>query len=128
MNSRHGPIRVLLIEDEPLDARLVRIQLCPTQPSALDLVHVDTLSGALDLLRTERFDVILLDLGLPDSCGTSALDRLGDATPVIVLSGQEMGELRELVRGRPSTTCLSKCDLEGLPDAVKTAARGAGHA
>lgn len=55
-----------------------------------------SLARALDLLREEP-DVVVADLGLPDSCGVEALRRLRDAdrgVPVLVLTGTESAELR----------------------------------
>lgn len=82
-------LRVLLVEDNPGDAVLVRRELSRAMPQA----HVDTtptLAGALVHLETLRHDVVLLDLGLPDSAGVDGLRRLAYACPeipVVVLTG-----------------------------------------
>lgn len=87
-----NPIAVLLIEDNPGDARLVREWLKVAPAHTYRLEHVESLTAGLDLLQEDRFDVVLLDLGLPDSHGLDALSRVFDTTPemaVLVLTGQQ---------------------------------------
>jgi CheY-like chemotaxis protein len=66
-----SPLRVLLVEDSPVDAGLIQAIL---RSSSLQLTTVDRLSEALTVLRSTQINVILLDLNLPDSHG---LDTLG---------------------------------------------------
>ncbi|TMQ60147.1 MAG: EAL domain-containing protein [Candidatus Eisenbacteria bacterium] len=83
-------MKVLLVEDSDADARLVREMLRETQRSNVDLVHAWKLGEALNLLRSESFDVVLLDLGLPDVMGLDALAPVQAAVPdipIVVLSG-----------------------------------------
>ena len=86
-----GPIRVLLLEDSPDDVALFRRGIEMT-PSGFDCVACGTLAEGLTALAGGRFDVIVVDLGLPDSNGRTTLLRVqehsGDA-PVVVLSGEE---------------------------------------
>jgi diguanylate cyclase (GGDEF)-like protein len=88
MDKKH--IKVLLIEDSPGDARLIKEMLMEADASRFELEHVDKLSTGLKRLGKEGFDVLLLDLGLPDSNGIQTLEKvLTQATelPVIVLTG-----------------------------------------
>lgn len=85
---------ILLIEDNPGDARLVERRLSRSTYLLLDadvgVTHVRTLDEALDLLETRDFDAILLDLGLPKSQGEQTLKRMSHVVrrvPVIVLTG-----------------------------------------
>ncbi|MDD3610436.1 MAG: EAL domain-containing protein [Halothiobacillaceae bacterium] len=84
--------RVLLIEDEPGDAQLIRWQLLEKGPDAFDVRLASSLTEAEALIERESFrpDVILLDLNLPDSTGVSTVtrcrERLPDC-PVVVLTG-----------------------------------------
>lgn len=84
-------MRVLLVEDNPGDARLVREALTETLPGAdLELVHVQRLEEALARLDAVTFDVVLLDLSLPDSQGLDTLRRLRrheSDVGIVVLTG-----------------------------------------
>jgi signal transduction histidine kinase len=91
-----GVVRVLLVEDNPADVDLIQEAL---EEAALDpaldapplqLEQVDRLSEALDRLRRETVDIVLLDLSLPDSHGFDTfvrLERAAPGTPIVVLSG-----------------------------------------
>jgi len=84
------PTRVLLVEDNPGDARLLREALMEVPSYQFDLVHVERLSQALERLRQERCGVVLLDLSLPDWQGLDNLARVREAAPsvpILVLTG-----------------------------------------
>lgn len=86
------PLQVLIIEDNPGDAELVDIMLAEADPSSYDCHHVLTLDEGVAALQEKSFDVVLLDLGLPDSQGLYTLERLlaaGASIPVVVLSGND---------------------------------------
>ena len=97
-------IQVLLVEDNPTDKMLVEDELAHTTGSQFAVAHVDQLNDALARLGAERFDVVLLDLTLPDSNGFETFVRLHNAapeTPVVVLSGGADGQLAvQAVPGR----------------------------
>lgn len=83
-------LRVLLIEDNAPDARAVRERLTHDAAPPCDCVCVSRLSAALERVGQEHFDVVLLDLALPDSTDPPGMLRaIQDAcdTPVIVLTG-----------------------------------------
>ncbi len=63
------PIRVLLLEDSPGDARLVQEALAENAPGEFVVTWVERLADALARTATEPFDVMLCDLNLPDSSG-----------------------------------------------------------
>jgi CheY-like chemotaxis protein len=82
--------RVLLIEDNAGDARLIRELLAEAGPGAFDLDHADSLSAGVDRLRGPGVDVVLLDLARPDSTGQETFRSVHAAArnlPVGVLSG-----------------------------------------
>lgn len=82
-------IRVLMIEDNPADAATLRVDLQHTATAAFDLQTARTLADGLDRLKAERFDVLLLDLGLPDSKAHETIRRVTEAVPdlpVVVLT------------------------------------------
>lgn len=89
-------IKVLLIEDNPADARLVQEMLRDGHVQSCRLDHVSRLGEGLDLLEREGFDVLLLDLSLPDAHGIESLQAVQDAAPslpIVILSGQKDDEL-----------------------------------
>ena len=85
-------MRILLIEDNPDDALLLHRHLTDAGLHPDGLVVVDSMSVAQPLLSDERFDVILLDLGLPDSHGFDTLRQvlaLAPATAVVIITGSD---------------------------------------
>jgi signal transduction histidine kinase len=86
------PIKVLLVEDSLEEARLLYEGLTEALPANFEMAHMRRLSEALEWLWAERCDVILLDLGLPDSHGLDTL-TLARAqvprVPIVVLTGFE---------------------------------------
>jgi two-component system, cell cycle sensor histidine kinase and response regulator CckA len=85
-------IRVLLVEDNPGDARLFTELVRDTGAGQWKLVHVGRLSAALDRLSREPFDVMLLDLSLPDADGLETLIRAhaqAPKIPIVVLTGHD---------------------------------------
>jgi two-component system cell cycle sensor histidine kinase/response regulator CckA len=90
-------IHVLLIEDNAVDARLVKGMLECDEHGSFTLKHASTLGEGLHFLAPHSvFQVILLDLGLPDADGLQALRRIiplaGDAS-VVVITGYQDEEL-----------------------------------
>ena len=86
------PLRVLLVEDNDGDADLVVEALNEAGEHGAELARVDRLSAAADRLSLERFDVVLLDLSLPDASGLDGLERLRAAAPsapIVVLTGTQ---------------------------------------
>jgi diguanylate cyclase (GGDEF)-like protein len=81
-------LRILLIEDNPGDVRLVREAL-RNFPN-IELISAGQLESGIALLTSETFDGILLDLSLPDSQGMDTvlkLRRSGTEIPIVVLTG-----------------------------------------
>ena len=90
--SPDDPLIILLIEDNPGDARLVKEMLDEGAASAFELLHADQVSTAIPLLESEPVDIILLDLGLPDGTGLDTLIKvhaLAPEVPIVVFSQAE---------------------------------------
>ena len=85
-------LRLLLIEDNPGDARLLRAHLTDTPRFEADVQAARTLGEGLDTLRAGAFDAVVLDLGLPDATGTEAVQRISEAVddrvPIAVVTGR----------------------------------------
>jgi signal transduction histidine kinase len=82
--------RVLLIEDNPDDACLLREALNDAGQTHIELVHVASLQDAAELIREQSFQLILLDLSLPDSHGIDTVLRVQreiPSVPIVVLTG-----------------------------------------
>jgi len=91
-----GKLRILIVEDNPADADLIREMLPQTDSLHFQAESVHRLSGALARLERRDIDLVLLDLGLPDSQGLPTFHALRKAAPdipVIVLSGNDDQDL-----------------------------------
>lgn len=83
-------IRILLVEDNSGDARLMDMYLQRTYGDFYSMAITPLLTHALTLVNEESFDVVILDLSLPDSSGLETFKRMYDhspKTPIIVLTG-----------------------------------------
>ncbi|HEY9657133.1 MAG TPA: response regulator, partial [Allocoleopsis sp.] len=88
-------VNVLLVEDNGAEARLLQ-ELLKGSINCFNLVHVKRLQAALAQLEQQGFDVILLDLTLPDSQGLASLDTLlgyAPHLPIVVLTNTNDDEL-----------------------------------
>ena len=107
--------RVLLVEDNPEDARHVQRLLSVVAPS-FDLTTVGRLSDGLVHLTTGDIDVVLLDLGLPDSDPTQTLDRVlpeARGIPIIILMGQNDDRMAARAVGSGAQDFLDKRHIDG---------------
>nr|WP_315232591.1 EAL domain-containing protein [uncultured Albidiferax sp.] len=86
-----SPTKILLIEDNPGDARLIQCMLEQLQEPVYLLTWVDNLTDGITHLQTQSTDVLLLDLGLPESSGLATLltvfERVPAVPTLVVLSG-----------------------------------------
>ncbi len=87
---KQAPV-VLLIEDDPGDATLIRLQLLQRSSQAFEVHTVNSLTAAKTLIDVDKIepDVVLLDLNLPDSSGNESVNRCRALTeaPIVVLTG-----------------------------------------
>ncbi|NNJ10198.1 diguanylate cyclase [Chloroflexales bacterium ZM16-3] len=88
-------LHILLVEDNPGDARLIRELLIGSADGVYRLDMVTRLSDAVDRLTQSNFAAILLDLTLPDSAGIDTVLRINAVAtaPVIVLTGMDDGDI-----------------------------------
>jgi PAS domain S-box-containing protein len=85
-------VRVLLIEDDPSDADLFRMQLSKATIARFEVETADRLSTALTRAAEGNADVVVLDFSLPDSFGLETLEIMRKAvptTPIVVLTGND---------------------------------------
>jgi PAS domain S-box-containing protein len=98
MNSRttDSPIEILLVEDDDGCALLLQTILTRWRYGGFNIRRAGTLSEAIQAVAQGGFDLVLLDLGLPDSWGLDTFVRMHAAAtrvPIIVLSGLDDVEL-----------------------------------
>lgn len=95
-------MKILLVEDNPGDARLIQIHLAEAGMASSVLTHTDRLAEGISCLRETDFDVVLLDLSLPDASGLETVTRMHQAAatrPIVVLTGLNDGAVaREALR------------------------------
>lgn len=123
---RAPKIRVLLVEDNPTDALIVREELAATTSASFEIVHLEELSQAVSATVDQQFDIVLLDLSLPDSHGFETFARLHDAvpgTPIVVLSGGVDEELavRAVHAGAQDYLVKGRMGEEVLPRSIRYA-------
>jgi signal transduction histidine kinase len=109
-------VRVLLVEDNPGDARLLEEIVADAGGGDITIRHVPALGEALTLLDLELFDVALLDLSLPDAHGLEVLEQVhgrAPALPIVVLSGLEDEELAVSAVHEGAQDYLVKRHLQG---------------
>lgn len=117
---------VLLIEDNPGDARLIQELLANGTGDRFDVETADRLGTALVRLRAGGVDALLLDLSLPDSQGWDTFDKVkaqAPSVPIVVLTGlrDEALALRMVQGG--AQDFVAKIELNGgvLPRAIRYA-------
>jgi DNA-binding response OmpR family regulator len=97
------PLNLLIVEDNPGDIIIFR-EILKASIGQFNLTSASTLKDSLPLLRENSFDVIFLDLGLPDSTGIETLREFLShelSAPVIVMTGldDEVAALASLREG-----------------------------
>ncbi|MDB9436760.1 hybrid sensor histidine kinase/response regulator [Dolichospermum lemmermannii CS-548] len=96
MITATSTLKILLIEDNLAEARLLQEFIKLTKSQNFSLVHVQKLQDGINQLNSEKYDVILLDLTLPDSQGLASIPQLlkqNPSNPIIVLTNTNDEEL-----------------------------------
>ena len=89
-------LQVLLIEDSLTDAILLERVFTKVAKTRFEIKRVESLQQGLDCLATTEFDVVLLDLSLPDSRGLNSLAEIQQVTkevPIVVLTGTDSDDM-----------------------------------
>lgn len=119
-------IKILLIEDNPGDARLIKEMLSEEKSVSFDLEWKATLSKGLEHLAKSQIDVILLDLSLPDSRGFDTIARTQTAAPsvpIVVLTGlnDEILAMKAVKKGAQDYLIKGQVDSNRLSRAIRYA-------
>jgi pilus assembly protein CpaE len=129
-------LKVLLVEDNPVSAQLSKAMLAHIDASAFDVRTAGSLMDALDLLGNGGFDVILLDLSLPDSDGIGTLTTIrvhAPHVPVLVLTGSDNEALANSALQHGAQDYMVKGQFDGpslaraLRYAVTRSRQASGH-
>ncbi|MCB9257103.1 MAG: response regulator [Chitinophagales bacterium] len=117
-------IRILVVEDAPGDVFLIKFYLEELGPDFYEIQSVDKLADAHYKMEREAFDIILLDLHLPDSEGmitlTNSIEKFPDEVFIVLtgLSDQEIG-LEAVKRGAQDFLIKGRIDSKTLDSSIK---------
>lgn len=109
--------KILLIEDSDAEAGLIKHTISQAFDNNISITRCDTLTEAVDIISQQAFDVILLDLSLPDSHGTETFQTIqahNEDAALVVLSGNDDEGLAEslIVAGAQDYICKNELDVE----------------
>lgn len=113
MQDQH--IKILLIEDNLGDSRLIQEMLREAKSTSFILDCTDKLSTGLECISSEEYDAILLDLSLPDSLGLETFTKVkkqAPRVPVIVLTGLDDESLAVKAVREGAQDYLAKSELD----------------
>ena len=123
---RTEPLRILLVEDNPGDVRLLREMFSTERPGSYEITHLPRLGLALNHLAKGGVDIILLDLGLPDGEGMDTVRRvraLAPQVPLIVLTGRDddAAVAEAMMEGAQDYLVKGQIETRALPRALRHA-------
>ena len=119
-------IQLLLIEDSAADARYIELMVAKLTNPKAQVTRAERLDAALTAHKSDAFNVVLLDLSLPDSHWIETLSTMKKAwplVPVVVLTGFDDSRLagRSLQHGASAFLVKGKLDAESLQQAIADA-------
>jgi len=125
-------LRLLLIEDNPIDASVIQHFLAHTNGMHIESEHAERLSTGLARLADGRFDAVLVDLNLPDSSGLDTVVRThacNPRVPIVVLTGENADELalQAVKAGAEDYLCKSELEPRLLVRSIRYAIERAAH-
>ena len=85
------PLRVLMVDDNPMDLAFIRILISQVPGLRFSWASVMTLSSGLARIESGAYDLLLLDLNLPDAAGMdglAAVREIAPDLPIVVVSGE----------------------------------------
>ena len=120
------PLRILVVDDNPADSRLVEEMLAEVEGGGFAPLVADSLVAALDALAHGEFDIALVDLGLPDSQGLATFEtiqRHAGGLPIVVFTGvsNEMLALTAVARGAQDYLVKGRMTSQGLARVLRYA-------
>ncbi|MBI4313596.1 MAG: response regulator [Candidatus Omnitrophica bacterium] len=119
-------MKVLLVEDDPEDVKLLRRILIKADTTEIELETVSQVSAGRERLALGGIDLVILDLMLPDSQGLdtlSSIQQSAPAVPIVILTGlddEEIG-LTAVRQGAQDYIVKSRISAENFPRAIRYA-------
>jgi DNA-binding response OmpR family regulator len=119
-------LKILLVEDNLGDAISIREMLSESKELEYEVIHTTRLDEGIKILVKDHFDLILLDLGLPDSSGMDTFNIMkynAPDLPIIVLTGLDEHIFAVSAVGRGAKEYLVKGEINSklLTDSIKSA-------
>lgn len=125
-DRRRQTFHALIVDDNVADQKLIEIYLKQAVSENADVCAVSSLNEGMDALKWFHFDVLFLDLGLPESKGPETVSRFASAfpkTPIIVVTGDDDQLLGQetIKRGAQEFLCKSNLNSAGIAAAMRHA-------
>jgi DNA-binding NarL/FixJ family response regulator len=119
-------LKLVLVDDNPADARLVHLMLQDKLPDDHHLAHFERLSEAVEAMRVSAPHLLLLDMSLPDAQGVEAVRTVLAVfpdLPIVVLTGHDDEQMATAAvrAGAQDYLVKGKVDAEGLIRAMRYA-------
>ena len=128
MKAESSPVKILLLEDNEVDAEWVRRALETSKRATFQVEWVDRVEKAIGLIqKQESFDIIISDLKLPDGFGLEVYDslhRVASHIPIVLLTGtleEEAVALEAIQKGAQDYLLKGRIDAPGLHQAIRYA-------
>jgi len=113
----NNEIKVLLVEDNPGDTALIREMFLEIPKISFNISYAENLKDALNYLQHDHFDIILLDLNLPDGHGSltfTSIQQVATRLPIIILTGLEDEEFAIELVGKGAQDYLVKGQVDSI--------------
>ena len=109
-------MKLLLVEDNQADVEFLAASLRRQRASDVEMVNVRSLASATERIGSEKFDIVLLDLHLPDASGLDCIDAIqaiDNEIPIVVLSSQDDEEFAVSILNKGAQDYLVKWEGQG---------------
>ena len=114
--QQDNKLNILLVEDNPGDARLIKEMINESSRNSFNLIFADNLSKAIEIMEKYNLDAVLLDLGLPESKGFDTFSKVIkkiSTLPIIILTGLDDEETAIKAVRNGAQEYLVKGDITG---------------
>jgi|AGTN01.2.fsa_nt_gi Response regulator containing a CheY-like receiver domain and an HTH DNA-binding domain len=115
------PLKILHIEDSPTDSALFGALLKQVVEFDIAIDHVGQLADGISRVGEEKYDAVVLDLGLPDSFGIGTYDQMrkhAPSVPIIIVTGNDDREMLAEAMSKGADNYLIKDAFDGNRIAV----------